>query len=90
MIHHTMCGGLLCGGDHFSSESSCLRLNPLTGSFSATSVELEHRREQHLCWEQEEGAVLLLGGRISRSSTERVTSDASSSSPSFSLIYDTL
>ena len=85
---HTLCGQMLCGGGDFSStQRSCLKLNPLTGAFSPTSVRLVEEREDHLCWDVD-GDVLLLGGGFSQRSTELVNSDGLSSSASFNLIYD--
>ena len=87
------CGRLICGGLSSSSESerSCLKLNPLTGVFTPTSVTLVEERLGHLCWdfEGEGGLNLLLGGIRSPRSTEMVTSYGLSSSANFSLQYDT-
>merc|ERR1712038_287663 len=94
---HSLCGHLLCGGisstnnEDSSTLQSCLMLNPLTGDFTPTSVTLREKRYNHLCWdvEGENGPILLMGGSYSRSSTELVSSDGSSSSASFTLTYDT-
>ena len=88
---HTQCGDLLCGGGEAeATQQSCLRLNPLTGNFSSSPVTLRNIRFEHLCWEAEDGDVLLLGGthHLSRRNSELVTADGASSSASFSLQYD--
>ena len=43
----------------------------------------------HLCWEGEDGDVLLMGGRYSETTTELVSADGSTSSDSFTLEYNT-
>ena len=89
---HSQCGGMICGGGEPSTYQSCLKLNPLTGAFTPTSVRLEEMRYAHLCWdvEGEGGPTLLIGGGGSPRSTELVYSDGSSSSSSFTLPYDTM
>jgi len=89
--HHSQCGHLLCGGDYSSTRRSCLMFNPLTGYFTPSSVWLREKRSRHLCWdvEGENGPTLLMGGLISRRSTELVSSDGSSSSADFTLEYKT-
>ena len=89
---HSQCGGIICGGGSSSSTGRyCLKLNPLTGAFTPTSVRLVEKRSGHLCWdvEGEGGPTLLIGGGLSPRSTELVNSDGSSSSASFTLQYDT-
>ena len=89
---HTHCGQMLCGGGRASSTvRSCLKLNPLTGAFSPTSVRLVEMRYAHLCWEVEGegGPTLLIGGGGSRNSTELLSEDGLSSSASFPLQYNT-
>ena len=88
---HSQCGGMICGGGYNSStQRSCLKLNPLTGAFTPTSVRLVENRGGHLCWdvEGEGGPTLLIGGTDSPRSTELVNSDGLSSSASFNLQYD--
>ena len=88
---HSQCGHLLCGGTVITTRRSCLKLNPLTGNFTPTSVKLREGRDNHLCWdvEGENGPVLLMGGLYSKRSTELVSSDGSSSSASFTLTHKT-
>ena len=90
---HTHCGLILCGGfeTSWTTGLSCLKLNPLTGVFTTSSVSLVKWRQTHLCWdvEGEDGPILLLGGTYGPDSTELVSSDGLSSSPSFNLTYDT-
>ena len=92
--HHSQCGGMICGGgdNNSSTRRSCLKLNPLTGAFTPTSVRLVEERYDQLCWdvEGEGGPTLLIGGAFSPRSTELVNSDGSSSSASFTLHHDTL
>ena len=89
---HSQCGGMICGGGDFNTSTyqSCLKLNPLTGAFTPTSVRLVENRGGHLCWdvEGEGGPTLLIGGTDSPRSTELVNSDGLSSSASFNLQYD--
>ena len=90
---HSQCGGMICGGNRSPTTAlrSCLKLNPLTGAFTPTSVRLVEKRYNHLCWdvEGEGGPTLLIGGGLSPRSTELVNSDGLSSSASFTLQYDT-
>ena len=82
---HTHCGrpGLLCGGSGL--EWSCIKLDPLTGSWSDTSVSLVEERSSHQCWAVEGEGILLIGGWESPRSTELVSPDGVSSSTSFPL-----
>ena len=57
-MDHTLCGGLLCGGD--GTEGSCQRWTSF--SFQKTAVTLQKPREGHVCWQIDNG-VLLLGGK---------------------------
>ena len=91
--HHSHCNHILCGGfgpspsTSTSTWQSCLLFNPTTGQFTTTSVTLRQERYQHLCWEGEEGDVLLMGGSSSSTTTELVSADGSTSSNSFTLKY---
>ena len=87
---HSLCRDLLCGG-WGSTTRSCLKLNPLTGVFTSTSVSLVEKRANNLCWDFEgvEGQTLLIGGTYSGRSTELVSPDGLSSSANFSLQYYT-
>ena len=51
-----LCGDLLCG------INTCMRWNSDTYKFEKTSVNLQKRRDNHLCWAIDNG-VLLLGGK---------------------------
>ena len=79
---HTVCGGLLCGGQE--SYRSCLKLGPL--GFVKATVTLQQNRFYHHCWNVPEG-VLLLGGEDSPSTTELVQRDGSTSVSKFDLSY---
>ena len=63
-------------------------LNPLTGDFNPTAVELREKRYNHLCWDVEDGPTLLMGGDYSPRTTEFVSQDGSSSSANFTLTYN--
>ena len=99
---HTHCGrpGLICGGGSQSSQRSCLKMDPLTGTWSSTPVRLEERRTSHHCWTIEGEGTLLMGGILpytnkfgfnsyygSRRSTELVSPEGLFSSAEFSLKY---
>ena len=81
---HTLCGGLLCGGHSY--EKSCLKLEPW--GFVRATVSLKQYRMNHLCWKRPRG-VLLLGGDNSgsRSTTELVSYDGSTSESKFDLSH---
>ena len=79
---HTVCGGLLCGGQ--GGDRSCLKFGP--SGFVKATVSLQQKRFYHLCWNVPEG-VLLLGGESSPSTTELVLRDGSASVSKFGLTY---
>ena len=81
----SLCGNLACGG-RASQEKSCSRFDG-AGTFTALSVTLKQSRKEHLCWQLQSGFVLLLGGRLSRSTTERLSADGASSTADFNLPY---
>ena len=81
----SLCGNLVCGGDII--QKSCFRFDG-EGTFTTTSVTLTKTRQHHLCWALPSGEVLLLGGYHSKSLTERVSADGSSSMVDFNLPYD--
>ena len=84
-----ICSNLFCGGSGSpDSKRSCDKFD---GSYSFTRlpVTLVEQRHFHLCWGLKSGEVILLGGRDSQRTTEKVSADGSSSSASFSLPYDT-
>ena len=83
---HTICGNLLCGGDR--NWQSCWILDPNTGNFTKTEVELKKKRYLHMCWNigGEGGDILLLGGEEDASNTtELVSSNGTTSSLNFTL-----
>ena len=82
---HTLCGGLLCGGeDRSRTKNSCLKLGP--AGFVKAKVSLKQSRTFHLCWNVPEG-VLLLGGIYSPSTTELVLRDGSATVSKFNLSH---
>ena len=81
-VGHTVCGGLLCGGQ--DNGRSCLKFGPL--GFVKATVSLKQQRSWHLCWNVPEG-VLLLGGSYSPSTTELVLRDGSTSVSKFDLSH---
>ena len=66
----------------------CTRFEP-NGTFSPTAVRLIHQRAAHICWPQPSGEVLLMGGFFSKTTTEMVAADGSSSTADFNLAHDT-
>ena len=81
-VGHTVCGGLLCGGQ--DNGRSCLKFGLL--GFVKATVSLKQQRSWHLCWNVPEG-VLLLGGESSPSTTELVLRDGSASVSKFDLTH---
>ena len=72
----------------YRSYRSCVKFEG-NGTFTPLPVSLVEERTSHLCWSLPSGEVLLLGGWGSPSTTERVSTDGSSSSADFTLPYDT-
>jgi len=85
--HFSSCNGLQCGGAA-TSYRSCTRFEP-NGTFSQTSVYLNKDRSAYVCWPFPSGEVLLMGGYFSKTTTELVAADGSSSTPNFTLAHDT-
>lgn len=83
----TFCNNLLCGGRGGSSDRSCEKFGG--NSFEPLSVSLLEQREFHLCWGLKSGAVILLGGDKSPTTSELVSADGTSSSISFNLTTET-
>ena len=81
----TLCGNLACGG--WDSEKSCSRFDG-AGTFTALPDVLKEKRNLHICWKLQSGEVLLLGGRYSGTTTERVVADGTSSTTDFVLPYN--
>ena len=72
----------------YPSYRSCVKFEG-NGTFTPLPVRLEEARYRHLCWSLPSGEVLLMGGWRSKTTTERVHTDGSSSSADFTLPYDT-
>ena len=83
--HLALCGNLVSGGQE--TRKSCSRFDGVQ-SFKALAVTLTEDREHHLCWELPSREVLLIGGIKSPRTTEKVSADGSSSTPSFNLPYN--
>ena len=82
----SLCNSVYCGG--VGGERSCVKLEG--GTFSHMSVTLVQRRKEHICWGLPSGEILLMGGYSSSSkTTEKLSSDGSSSSPDFDLANST-
>ena len=79
----SLCNSVYCGGR--GGDRSCVKLEG--GTFSQMSVTLLQNRYRHLCWGLPSGEILLMGGSSSSRTTERLSSDGSSSSPDFDLAY---
>ena len=84
---HSSCGGLICGGPGSSSSwKSCVRITGTEVS-PLPSLTLTEERWVHLCWRLPGDKILLLGGRLSPTTTEVIS--GTSSSASFQLAYKT-
>ena len=81
---HTMCNNIVCGGWFREAKKSCEKFDGIS-SFTSLPVRLVKHRYGHLCWGLRSGDVLLLGGGFSRTTTERVSADGSSSKLDFKL-----
>ena len=81
----TMCGGLLCGGTELPASHYCLRLNGTI--FSKTSVERRIVSTGLSCWDRGDRGVLIMGYNEDDRTTDLVSVDGSTSSPSFPLKY---
>ena len=85
---HTLCNNMVCGGsDSRALMRSCEMFDGIT-HFKRLPVRLVKSRNRHICWGLKSGDVLLLGGKYSRKTTERVSADGSSSSLDFRIPYD--
>ena len=84
----SLCNNLYCGGGN--NQRSCVRYNG-DGSVTSLNLTLVKSRYHHLCWGLPTGEVLLLGGydSVARKTTERISLNATSSSPDFNLPYNT-
>ena len=90
----TMCNNMVCGGygprhrKTSQTQKSCEKFDG-KASFTSLPVKLVKDRSWHLCWGLKSGDVLLLGGKYSKKTTERVSSNGSSSTLDFHLAYST-
>ena len=75
--------------NQYPSKRSCVKFEA-NGTFTPLTVSLVEERNYHLCWGLPSGEVLLLGGQMSMTTTERVSADGSSSSADFPLEYSIL
>ena len=82
---HTQDGLVACGGDNTAFRTSCATL---TGEGWQESHQLQERRDDHSSWRSPAG-LLLMGGWDSPTSTEILSVTDSTSTPSFTLAYDT-
>ena len=80
---HTQDGAVACGG--VGGITSCVTL---TGSGWQESHQLQADRGRHASWRSPAG-LLLMGGWDSPTSTEILSVTDSTSTPSFTLAYDT-
>ena len=83
----SLCNNVYCGGDGI--ERSCVKLEG--GTSTQMAATLVQKRAYHLCWGLPSGEILLMGGNdnSAKTTTERLSSDGSSSSPDFNLAYPT-
>ena len=86
-VGSTFCNNFLCGGRGASSDRSCEKFDG--ENFEPLPVSLLGRREFHMCWGLKSGEVILLGGHNSPTTSEVVSADGTSSSPSFNLTTET-
>ena len=86
----SLCNNMYCGGAGAFVSTSCVRFHG-NGTFTPLPVTLVKPRYTHICWGLPSGEVILMGGwsSSSKTNTERVSADGSSSSPDFNLPYDT-
>ena len=85
--YHTQDGEVACGGDYYTATStSC---SSLTASGWITSHQLVKERSYHVSWLSLDGLLLIGGAQLSGMTTELLTNNTSSSSPSFGLEYST-
>ena len=82
----SLCNNMYCGGER-EHLTSCVRYG--NGTFTPLPVRLGQKRDGHMCWGLPSGEVILMGGDNSKTTTERVSADGSSSSPDFNLQYET-
>ena len=87
--HAPMCNNMICGGSESHDTSRSCEIFDGISSFTRLPVTLLERRYNHLCWALKTGEVILLGGKHSKRTTERISADGSSSSANFSLPYRT-
>ena len=83
--HGSLCNSVYCGGR--GGDRSCVKVEG--GNFTQMSANLVQKRAYHLCWGLPSGEILLMGGFHSKTTTERLSADGSSSSPDFNLPYPT-
>ena len=83
----SLCNNVYCGGT--GGWWSCVKFQG--GTFSKMSATLVQSRADHICWGLPSGEILLMGGSssLSKTTTERLSSDGMSSSPDFNLAYPT-
>jgi len=86
---HTSCSGLVCGGQGSSSLGSCEKISGTEVSPQA-SLTLRQGRAASLCWSLPGGnKTLLLGGWLSRNTSEVVSGSSSTAFTAFTLPYTT-
>ena len=77
-------GGLICGG--YGAKTSCVKWSPAFGTWTQSHT-LREDRYHHVSWATASG-VYLIGGRDSKSTSEKVKLDGSVEE-GFVLKYDT-
>ena len=63
---------ILCGGGGGSTQTSCLRY--LAGKWTTYRNDLKFKRYDHVSWRRQDGKVMLFGGRVSKNTSEVVSS----------------
>ena len=86
-VGHTQDGGLTCGGGRYDVRKTCVKWNPISGTWNQSHT-LRELRKGHKSWATASG-VYLLGGydQVSKMTSEKVNMDGSVEE-GFSLKYD--
>ena len=84
--YHSQDGGLTCGGHINATETTCVKWNPDSGTWTQSHT-LRQRRYEHVSWATASG-VYLIGGRYSKRTSEKVKLDGSVEE-GFGLNYET-
>ena len=73
--HHSQDGGLTCGGAGVSTQTTCVKWSPASGTWTRSN-SLSVGRYDHVSWATASG-VYLMGGSYSPRTSEKVKVDGS-------------